>query len=137
PYRAQVEAQKPKNVHTVGYMVGEELAKAYASSDVFLFPSETETYGQVVLEAMASGLPVVVSSRGASHEHVEEGLNGFIATKAEEFVEKLSLLLSNEQLRRSMSQEALQRARSLDMRKSYVDYMLSIAGLGRLVHEAG
>ncbi|MEN3028784.1 MAG: hypothetical protein ABDH29_06175, partial [Aquificaceae bacterium] len=75
--------------------------------------------------------------RGASHEHVEEGVNGFIATRPEEFVEKLSLLLSKENLRRAMSQEALYRARNLDMRKSYLDYMLSIAGLGRLVHEAG
>ncbi|MCS7171381.1 MAG: glycosyltransferase [Aquificaceae bacterium] len=136
PYRSELEAKKPKNVHLVGYMVGEELARAYASSHVFLFPSETETYGQVVLEAMASGLPVIVSSRGAAHEHVEEGVNGFIATRPEEFVEKLSLLLSGENLHRAMAQEALYRARSLDMRKSYVDYMLSIAGLGRLVHEA-
>ncbi|MCS6875826.1 MAG: glycosyltransferase [Aquificaceae bacterium] len=136
PYRAEIEAKRPNNVYFTGYMVGEELAKAYASSDVFLFPSETETYGQVVLEAMASGLPVVVSSRGASHEHVEEGVNGFIATKPEDFVEKLSILLENESLRKNMAQEAYYRAKSLDMRKSYIDYMLSIAGLGRLVHEA-
>ncbi|MFN4132600.1 MAG: glycosyltransferase, partial [Caldimicrobium sp.] len=58
PYREEIENKKPKNVHLVGYMLGEELAKAYASSDIFLFPSETETYGLVVLEAMASGLPV-------------------------------------------------------------------------------
>ncbi|QID34011.1 glycosyltransferase [Pampinifervens florentissimum] len=135
PYRKEIEGKKPKNVHLLGYMVGEELATAYASSDVFLFPSETETYGQVVLEAMASGLPVVVSSKGASHEHVQEGVNGFIATKPEDFIEKLSLLLSSENLRRSMSQEALYYARSLDMRKTYIDYMLAIAGLGRLVHE--
>lgn len=137
PYRSEIEANKPKNVHLVGYMVGEELAKAYASSDVFLFPSETETYGQVVLEALASGLPVIVSSKGASYEHVEEGVNGFIATRREEYIDKLSILLSNENLRRSMSQEALYKARQLDMRKSYIDYMLAIAGLGRLVHEVG
>ncbi len=135
PYRRELEVKKPKNVHFVGYMVGEYLATAYASSDVFLFPSETETYGQVVLEAMACGLPVVVSSKGASHEHLKEGVNGFIATRQEDFVERLSLLLSNESLRRSMSQEALYYAKSLDMRKTYMDYMLAIAGLGRLVHE--
>ncbi len=137
PYRREIEAKRPKNVHLTGYMVGEELAKAYASSDVFLFPSETETYGQVVLEAMASGLPVIVSSKGASHEHVQEGVNGLIATRPEEYVEALSLLLSNESLRRSMAQEALYSARRLDLRKSYIDYMLAIAGLGRLVYEAG
>ncbi|MFN4012745.1 MAG: glycosyltransferase [Aquificaceae bacterium] len=137
PYRQEIESKKPKNVHLVGYMVGEELAKAYASSHIFLFPSPTETYGQVVLEAMASGLPVIVSSRGAAHEHVQEGVNGFIATRDEEYVEKLSLLLSREDLRRSMSQEALYKARSLDMRKSYIDYMMAIAGLGRTVCEVG
>lgn len=137
PYRQEIERKKPKNVHLVGYMLGEELAKAYASSDVFLFPSTTETYGQVVLEAMASGLPVIVSSKGAAHEHVDEGINGFIATRQEEFVEKLSLLLSREDLRKAMSQEALYKAKSLDMRKSYIDYMLAIAGLGRLVYEVG
>ncbi len=136
PYRKELESKKSKNMHLVGYMVGEELAKAYANSDVFLFPSETETYGQVVLEAMASGLPVIVSSKGAAHEHVQEGINGFIATKPEDFAEKLSLLLSNENLRRSMAQEALHYARGLDMRKTYIDYMLAIAGLGRLVYEA-
>lgn len=137
PYRKEIEVKRPKNVYLTGYMVGEELAKAYASSDVFLFPSETETYGQVVLEAMASGLPVIVSSKGASHEHVQEGVNGLIATRPEEYVEALSLLLSNENLRKSMAQEALYSARRLDLRKSYIDYMLSIAGLGRLVYEAG
>ncbi len=137
PYRPYVEINKPKNVYLAGYMMGEELAKAYASSHVFLFPSETETYGQVILEAMASGLPVIVSSKGASHEHVEDGINGLIATKKEDYVEKLSLLLSNENLYKSMSQEALYKAKSLDLRKTYIDYMLAIAGLGRLVHEVG
>ena len=86
---------------------------------------------------MASSLPVIVSSKGASHEHVQEGVNGLIATRPEEYVEALSLLLSNENLRKSMAQEALYSARRLDLRKSYIDYMLSIAGLGRLVYEAG
>ncbi len=136
PYRKELEAKKPQNVFFVGYLKDEELAKAYASSDIFLFPSETETYGQVVLEAMASGLPVVVSSKGAAHEHVEEGLNGFIATKPQDFADKLHLLLSNEDLRISMSKQALYKAKNLDMRKSYMDYMHAIAGLGRIAYEA-
>lgn len=135
PYREEVEKKKPQNVYLVGYMLGEELAKAYASSDIFLFPSSTETYGLVVLEAMASGLPVIVSSQGAAHEHVDEGINGFIATSEEEYVEKLSLLLTREDLRKSMSQEALYKAKSLDMRKSYLNYMLAIAETGELLHE--
>ena len=136
PYRKEIESKKPKNVYLVGYLQGERLAQAYASSYIFLFPSETETYGQVVLEAMASGLPVIVSSKGASHEHVEDGLNGFIATTKEDFVKKVELLLSHPELRNRMSEEALIKAQSLDLRQTYLDYLYAIAHMGRLVHEA-
>jgi len=126
PYRKELERKKPKNVHFVGYMRGEELSQAYASSYVFLFPSETETYALVILEAMASGLPVIVSSEGASPEHVKSYVNGFIATTKEDYIEKLSLILSDENLRNSMSSEARRYALSLDMRKAYLDFLYSI-----------
>jgi len=132
PYRDELERKKPKNIYFVGYMRGEELSQAYASSYVFLFPSETETYALVILEAMASGLPVIVSSEGASPEHVKNYVNGFIATSKEDYVEKLSLILSNETLRNSMAQEARKYALSLDMRKTYLDFLHSIMGLERL-----
>lgn len=135
PYRQEIEQKKPKNVHLVGYLKGEDLAKAYASSYTFLFPSETETYAQVVLEAQASSLPVVVSSKGAAYEHVQDGLNGFIATSKEEFVQKVRLLLSDHQLHRRMSYEASERARYFSIKKTYLDYMYAIAGLGRPVYE--
>ncbi|HEY0252439.1 MAG TPA: glycosyltransferase, partial [Kofleriaceae bacterium] len=54
----------------VGVLHGEALATAFASCDVLVFPSETETFGNVVVEAAASGVPAIVSSKGASHEHV-------------------------------------------------------------------
>ncbi len=135
PYREELEKIKPKNVHFVGYLRGEELAKAYASSYVFLFPSETETYAQVVLEAMASGLPVVVSSKGAANEHVEDGLNGFIATEKTDFIDRLCLLLEDESLRDKMAAEALYRAKSLELRKTYMEYMLNIAGKREVLYE--
>ncbi|MFZ8786867.1 glycosyltransferase family 4 protein, partial [Thermocrinis sp.] len=128
PYREEVEKKKPRNVYLLGYLTGEELAKAYASADVFLFPSETETYGQVILEAMASGLPVVVSSKGASHEHVEEGVNGFIAHSYEDFVEKLGRLLESPRLREFMSAEALRYAQSMDLTETYLDYINKLLG---------
>ncbi len=129
PYRKELEEKKPKNMHFLGYLTGLDLAKAYANADVFLFPSETETYGQVVLEAMASGLPVIVSSKGASHEHVQEGINGFIANTPEDFADKLNRLLSNPYLREFMSREALSYARSLDLKDSYLSYIESIMSL--------
>ncbi len=57
PQRASLERRYP-NVHFAGVMVGEELARAYASADIFVFPSRTDTFGNVLLEALASGLPV-------------------------------------------------------------------------------
>jgi len=61
-----------------GYLHGEELARAYASADVFVFPSASETFGNVVLEAQASGLPVVAANAGGPAELVQDGWNGFL-----------------------------------------------------------
>lgn len=63
---------------------GEELASHYASADVFLFPSLTETFGNVVLEAMASGLAVVAFNRAAAQEHVANGISGLVVPAADE-----------------------------------------------------
>ncbi len=126
PYRRELEQNKPKNVFFTGFLEGEKLAKAYASSYVFVFPSETDTYAQVVLEAMASGLPVIVSSKGASHEHVEDGLNGFIANSKEEFAYKLAYILENETLRDTMAKEAVSYANSLEIKSTYLEYLSRI-----------
>jgi glycosyltransferase involved in cell wall biosynthesis len=62
-----------------GSHTGRDLAEHYASADLFLFPSETETFGNVTLEAMASGLAVVAYDLAAAHELVEDGRNGLLA----------------------------------------------------------
>jgi glycosyltransferase involved in cell wall biosynthesis len=59
-----------------GALFEQELAQVFASADLFVFPSETETFGNVVVEAAASGLPAVVAAAGASHEHVIPGVTG-------------------------------------------------------------
>jgi glycosyltransferase involved in cell wall biosynthesis len=61
-----------------GYLHGEDLAAAYASSDLFIFPSTTDTFGNVVLEAQASGLPVIVTDAGGPQENVLDGKTGLI-----------------------------------------------------------
>lgn len=61
-----------------GYLRGAELAAAYASADIFVLTGANETFGNVVLEAMASGLPVVVPSTGGQLDHVRHGINGLI-----------------------------------------------------------
>jgi len=77
---------------------------------------------------MASGLPVVVSGKGASHEHVEEGVNGFIAHYYKDFVEKLGRLLESPRLREFMSAEALRYAQSMDLTETYLDYISKLLG---------
>jgi glycosyltransferase involved in cell wall biosynthesis len=62
--------------HFTGYLYGDELAHAYASADLFIFPGPNETFGQVVQEAMASGLPCVVMNRGGVKDLVKPGHNG-------------------------------------------------------------
>lgn len=62
-----------------GYLEGEPLAQAYAAADLFVFPSASETFGNVVLEAMASGLPVVAAGHGGPVDHVKHGANGFLS----------------------------------------------------------
>jgi glycosyltransferase involved in cell wall biosynthesis len=61
-----------------GYLQGDDLAHAYASADLFVFPSASETFGNVVLEAMASGLPVIAPRAGGPVDHVRDGYNGFL-----------------------------------------------------------
>jgi len=61
-----------------GYKKGKELAEIYASSDVFVFPSPTETFGNVVLEAMASGLPVIAANAGGVKDTVKNRINGLL-----------------------------------------------------------
>lgn len=79
PHREELEKHfEGTNTHFVGYLAGEELASAYASADVFVFPSRTETLGLVLLEAMAAGCPVVAANSGGIPDIVTDGENGFM-----------------------------------------------------------
>ncbi len=79
PQRARLQAAYP-GVHFVGVQRDAELARHYASADLFLFPSQTETFGNVTLEALASGLAVVAFDTAAAGVHVRHGENGWLAT---------------------------------------------------------
>ncbi len=78
PERARLERRYPGHVYT-GVRTGDELARLYASADFFLYPSLTETYGNVTMEAMASGLAVLAFDYAAAREHIVSGANGYLA----------------------------------------------------------
>jgi glycosyltransferase involved in cell wall biosynthesis len=78
PARELLESEAPPSVRFAGEVHGDELARLYASADVFCFPSTTDTFGQVILEAAASGLPVVAAAAGGALELVRHGETGLL-----------------------------------------------------------
>jgi len=90
----------------LGWLRGDDLARAYASADMFLFASRTDTFGQVVLEAQASGLPVIAVGEGGPVSLIEHGVTGLLCTADEDSLATsiLSLVdapLLRERLRRA------------------------------------
>jgi glycosyltransferase involved in cell wall biosynthesis/predicted metal-dependent phosphoesterase TrpH len=107
PYSEAFAKSLPEAFFT-GYLTGKELAAAYASADVFVFPSTTDTFGNVILEAQACGLPVVVSDSGGPKELVEDKSNGLI-TKShdlEDFTRAIRALVTDSALRKRMGESA-------------------------------
>jgi phosphatidylinositol alpha 1,6-mannosyltransferase len=78
-----------KTARLTGVLRGEALAEAYANMDVFVFPSRTDAYGNVVLEAQASGVPSIVTDSGGPRYLVRNHETGFIANTAEEFADAI------------------------------------------------
>jgi glycosyltransferase involved in cell wall biosynthesis len=79
PYIEEMKEQlKGMPCTFTGYLEGEELSFVYASSDIFVFPSTTDTFGNVVLEAQASGIPVIVTDKGGPHENIIKDRTGFV-----------------------------------------------------------
>lgn len=76
PMRRSIERRRIDGVRLTGYRRGEALAAAYASGDAFVFPSDTETFGNVVMEAFASGLPVITVNEGGVKDLVQPGVTG-------------------------------------------------------------
>lgn len=91
-----------------GYLSGQDLAAAYASADVFAFPSTTETLGLVALESMASGVPVVGADAGGIPFVIDEGRTGFLVPRgdADTLTDRLERLISDPQLRSRMGAAA-------------------------------
>ncbi len=116
--------------HFTGYMYKDELAEATASADVFFFPGPNETFGQVVQEAMASGLPTVVTDRGSVKDLVSEGETGYVVQHTQDaFAEAAQRLVADRALVRTLSENARRTAETRP-------WWAIMAQLERYYHEA-
>lgn len=135
PYRAQMEQDLTGyNATFLGFVPQEELARVYASGDVFVFPSSTDTGGLVVLEAQAAGLPVIVSDRGGPRERMRPGGTGLLVPRddAAALAEAMRALLADGERRAAMGRAAREHALRIgDGPEAQGD-----AILGRLHHPA-
>lgn len=95
-----------------GVLQGEALARAYANMDIFAFPSRTDTYGNVVLEALASGVPAIVSNSGGPRFIVKPGETGFVTRNLNEFVDSVQMLAAQPARLQNMRAAARTRAMS-------------------------
>ncbi len=114
PLEDEIRRRHIPGVHLAGVKLGPELAAAYASADLFVFPSSTETFGNVLLEAMASGLPTVVAAAGGVLEFATHGRNAWLVEpdSAEALAAGLDRLVHDPELRRRLACGALQTAAS-------------------------
>jgi glycosyltransferase involved in cell wall biosynthesis len=112
PLRASLELEHP-TVRFVGAQHGDALAACYASADLFVFPSLTETFGNVTLEALASGLPVVAFDTAAAGEHVVHGRSGLLVPPGDEagFIDAVGALASEPERLPAMGRSAVAAAR--------------------------
>jgi glycosyltransferase involved in cell wall biosynthesis len=101
------------DAHFAGTQRGTDLARWYASADAFVFPSTTETFGNVILEAFASGLPVVGAAQGGVRDLIAPGVNGLLARpgSADDVARCLGALLRRPELRATLARGALETAK--------------------------
>src|SRR5881394_602301 len=110
PYLQALNSTLLPDAVFTGYLRGKELATAYASADVFVFPSTTDTFGNAVIEAQASGVPVIVSDTGGPKELVDADVNGIITKShdVEDLVRAIHELVINPNKRDDMARQARQ-----------------------------
>ncbi len=109
--RRELEPMMP-GAHFLGYQSGRTLTESFASADIFVFPSTTETFGLVTLEAMASGLAPVAAKVGGAVEIIQEGHSGLFAEplNSSDLTKKVEWLLDNPNHRKVIADHALARA---------------------------
>ncbi len=141
PYRGQLEKIfENTKTNFIGYLSGEELASAYASGDIFLFPSSTETLGLVLLEAMAAGCPVIGANKGGIPDIINNGINGCLYNPDEKdngersLIEATKKILADKNKKEAMRKEARKEAEqwdwnqaTLQLQKYYAETLKNIS----------
>ena len=104
------------NAYFLGKISQEKLGQIYASCDAFVFPSISETYGNVVLEAMASGLPCIIANGGGSKSFINHGVNGFLCEPFEEsqYIHWIKTLLNDKELKKKIIDQAINDTQDYD-----------------------
>ncbi|MBA3893005.1 MAG: glycosyltransferase family 1 protein [Gemmatimonadales bacterium] len=134
PLESEIRRRDIANVHVTGLLQAHELSAAYASADIFTFPSPTETFGNSLLEAMGSGLPSLVAASGGVLEFSEHGRNAWLVApdSAVAIEEGLERLLTDAALRRKLAAGGLETARDRDWAQVYdrleADYREAMEG---------
>ena len=134
PEEGELRERLGERATFLGWLAGEELPRAYASADAFLFASSTDTYGQVILEAAASGLPIVAVAEGGPAALVENRHTGLLCRPdADHLAGTLLQLASSPQLRRQLGEAAARAARERSWERSMGQLA---AGYGRALDAA-
>ncbi len=133
PYMQHIKQTRTDNIILTGFLEGEALSTAFASADIFLFPSQTETFGNVILEAQASGLIPIVSSKGAVKENMIDGTTGFVVegNNPFDYAEHIETLMGDSALFRDMQQNAI-RYMADKSEEQLLEIMLEKLSLGKL-----
>jgi glycosyltransferase involved in cell wall biosynthesis len=121
PLEDDIRRRQIAGVHVTGLLHGRDLSAAYASADVFTFPSPSETFGNSLLEAMGSGLPSLVAASGGVLEFATHGGNAWLVApdSAGAIEDGLERLLTDSALRKRLADGALRTARERDWAQVY------------------
>ncbi len=132
--RKKLEKKMPK-AFFFGHVDHKELSKIYASCDYFIFPSTSETYGNVLLEAMASGIPVIAANGGSNVDLIQHGSNGFLCQigNADNYLRMIKILNEQPTLRQLMVKRGLQVAANSSWDLLIERYFLKVRKLAKTV----
>lgn len=128
PARSKLAREHPDFIFC-GLQRGGEVARHFASADLFLFPSHSETFGNTTLEAMASGVATVAFDYGAAREHLRNGIEGAAVGNDIDFIAAAVKLADDDLLRRTLAGNAHQAMQALHPEQVAADFDALLAGL--------